>query len=225
MSEDEKLGFINVKKIETLLRMDFWKASSIPYILADIDFTQSRQLDDEMSGKTNIFETQDRVFLWDLSGNRYECLEDAGYFRRYIALEQLNEIWAASVHPEEYAEYREINFETHLTYPVHYVINWALKKKIHIPWYQWALDNDLLFAIKPNQARTSNTDAEIAPKTKNTMLRTIRALAEVAAGGLTDKFSKDAQACIAAMENKGLTPPIETRKLSDYLKEAKNLEK
>lgn len=63
----------------------------------------------------------------------------------------------------------------------------------------------------------------LATKSKNTYLRTIYCLSDALIGGLSGTKTKDADAILAQLDLKGITPPISSKKLSDILEEAKNL--
>lgn len=90
---------------------------------------------------------------------------------------------------------------------LNYFINWAQEKGIAIPWLSWASAEDFRLL-----GQKKNDSASKAPKI-------IRAAAEAMIGELTGTPSKDANAFLAALAEKGIEEPCSAETLAKYLKE------
>jgi hypothetical protein len=92
--------------------------------------------------------------------------------------------------------------------------------------YQLLLEGKLNLS---HNSHINNKKSREAPsesrKSRNAMLRLIKALSALAIGGLTNQQSTNAASVIAALESGKITPPLKERALQNYLDEADRLEK
>ena len=78
---------------------------------------------------------------------------------------------------------------------------------------------------KPPLIDSLKTRVDLAQKTRNSYLRTIKALAEALFDqGLTGNPYTDANKIMQKLSTKGISAPIGSRTMGDYLKEAKNID-
>ena len=70
-----------------------------------------------------------------------------------------------------------------------------------------------------------NNARVLTPKTENSYLRLIKALAEYATDGLTGKPSTDANAIEAALKSKSIHCPVGNKALAGYLEKAQQIPK
>lgn len=80
-----------------------------------------------------------------------------------------------------------------------------------------------IFNESEKSDRKSTGDG-ISPKTRNAYLRTINALSSALIDGLTEAPNTDANAIMAALELKGISPPVGLKTLAAYLRESNDLE-
>lgn len=80
-----------------------------------------------------------------------------------------------------------------------------------------------LEAVRAELAETKQKMSEPTPKSRNAYLRTIAALGHALIGGGTGKPNTDANAILAALDKKGIEPPIKSAALADYLTLAKDI--
>lgn len=87
------------------------------------------------------------------------------------------------------------------------------------------VDRFSLFTVNQNTKRAIEADSEPAPKTNNSYLRLIYALAELATDGLTGHPTVDAPNVIAALKAKGISCPVGEKAIGNYLADAAKLSK
>lgn len=105
--------------------------------------------------------------------------------------------------------------------------------KLSLAKWFWQHDHNMARRFWPSiteglacmpSAQGGEVEMPLSGKTKNTYLKTIAALSNALIDGLSGKHNPDADAVLAALAAKGVEAPLKQRALSDYLKEAQQLD-
>jgi hypothetical protein len=119
------------------------------------------------------------------------------------------DIWEGSDHRS--AEQRLTNGG--IEYSSGYCIQWAIKKRINIPWLDWAVENGLASTVK------SSNSQDAPPRSRRDFL----AITNVLVGALIDKRTeepyKDAVVTCQLLASKGIELPISEKTLGNMLSE------
>lgn len=177
---------------DDIFLMDYWNEDeALKYLVGIALFTQC-QLTDDFSNLTTLeFEI-------------YDSFDDDILLAFRHIWHRINRLWLSNTYPQ--------------SNPPSFYIDWALSKKIEIPWLNYAIEKGF-YLPKPNLNVKPVIEKPLSPRTENNYLRLILTLANSIKGFNPKKPYEAAQLII---DETGID--ISKQTISDYITKAYELE-
>jgi len=150
--------------LEPWLMLDFWRPSEACHIFAGLIEIPLHD------GESKFKEINEEEYSDDI-------------FDRLLRKQEIELAWNRAIHNTDIKEEESNDYGGSWLFPPEYCIKWALRKRIEIPWLDWAIKEDLV-NLKETPRPTINTpsvaqsEGTLGVKREKNILRLISILTE-----------------------------------------------
>ena len=150
--------------LEPWLMLDFWRPSEACHIFAGLIEIPLHD------GESKFKEINEEEYSDDI-------------FDRLLRKKEIELAWNRTIHNADVTEQESHDYGGSWLFPPEYCIKWAVRKRIEIPWLDWAIKEDLI-NLKETPRSTINTpsvaqsEGTLGVKREKNILRLISILTE-----------------------------------------------